>query len=561
MKRQLTSANSTRRALHGTSHYPFGPTTGWTFGNGLALRRSYDANGWPVAVEDGPLAGDSVGLALGYRFDAAGNLDRLRSGRANAPNAVVQSYAYDGLDRLTEVRDAQALLLEQYRYDPTGNRTSAGEWVSTGSDGGPGGGAPTYAFQTTPYTYAANSHRLLAVGSEPREYDAAGNLTQWGDPSAPGGPRRRFAYNDANRMSAVSTAAGTLATYGYNALGERVRRTVNGADTYAVYDHDGRWLGDFNANGQPERMAIWLDPGSGPGQALPVGVIVGSASQRRLYYLEADALGSVRAAIDPVRNVAVWRWDALGEAFGRDGIESDPDGDGQVFTLEMRFPGQRFDAETGFHYNLYRDYDPTTGRYVESDPIGLAGGVSTYGYAEQSPLMHDDPEGLIAGLVLRLGARYVLPRLGVNLGARVAARVAKRQAFRQAQAAHAARIAAQLSKRQSAARKGLCSQVARAGRVASNGGRAGKQARLRELARDPKLGRSDRGWIRQEMNSIERGQRSSIRNPPGKDLAHERGREAAKGYGYEYSNLQDRTLHRLQHKFDDFGRANVERIP
>jgi hypothetical protein len=90
-------------------------------------------------------------------------------------------------------------------------------------------------------------------------------------------------------------------------------------------------------------------------------------------------------------------------------------------------------------------------------------------------------------------------------------------------------------------------------------GRAGKQARLRELANDPKLGSADRGWIKQEINSIERGQRSSIRNPPGKDLAHERGREAAKGYDYRHSRLQDRDLHRLQHKYDDFGRANVER--
>jgi RHS repeat-associated protein len=90
-------------------------------------------------------------------------------------------------------------------------------------------------------------------------------------------------------------------------------------------------------------------------------------------------------------------------------------------------------------------------------------------------------------------------------------------------------------------------------------GRAGKQTRLRELANDDKLGSADRGWIKQEMNSIERGQRSSIRNPPGKDLAHERGREAAKGYDYSHSNLQDRDLHRLQHKYDDFGRANKER--
>ncbi|MDP3930236.1 MAG: polymorphic toxin type 8 domain-containing protein, partial [Bacteroidota bacterium] len=63
-------------------------------------------------------------------------------------------------------------------------------------------------------------------------------------------------------------------------------------------------------------------------------------------------------------------------------------------------------------------------------------------------------------------------------------------------------------------------------------GRSGKQEKLRELVSDPKLGKSDKGWIKQEMNQIDRGKRTNIRNPPGKDLAHERGREAAKGYSY-----------------------------
>ena len=89
-------------------------------------------------------------------------------------------------------------------------------------------------------------------------------------------------------------------------------------------------------------------------------------------------------------------------------------------------------------------------------------------------------------------------------------------------------------------------------------GRAGKQERLMELATDPKLGKSDKGWIKQEMNQIDRGKRTSIRNPPGKDLAHERGREAAKGCSYKHSNLQNRADHRTQHKYDNNGRANKE---
>jgi RHS repeat-associated protein len=62
----------------------------------------------------------------------------------------------------------------------------------------------------------------------------------------------------------------------------------------------------------------------------------------------------------------------------------------------LRFPGQQYDAATGVHYNYFRDYEAQTGRYVESDPIGLRGGVSTYGYALQNPLVLFDHDGLKA---------------------------------------------------------------------------------------------------------------------------------------------------------------------
>jgi RHS repeat-associated protein len=67
---------------------------------------------------------------------------------------------------------------------------------------------------------------------------------------------------------------------------------------------------------------------------------------------------------------------------------------GQTVIYNLRFPGQYYQAETGLNYNYFRDYDPATGRYIESDPIGLAGGsVSTYAYTDENPVNYSDPTG------------------------------------------------------------------------------------------------------------------------------------------------------------------------
>ncbi len=99
-------------------------------------------------------------------------------------------------------------------------------------------------------------------------------------------------------------------------------------------------------------------------------------------------------------------------------------------------------------------------------------------------------------------------------------------------------------------------------------GRLGKQPRLRELANDPKLSSADRGWIKQEINQINRGKRPNIRLPGssrkrtingrhyggqgGKVLAHRRGFEAKKGFSYKHSDLQDVNLHKLQHRHEGY---------
>jgi hypothetical protein len=87
-------------------------------------------------------------------------------------------------------------------------------------------------------------------------------------------------------------------------------------------------------------------------------------------------------------------------------------------------------------------------------------------------------------------------------------------------------------------------------------GRSGKQRRLRDLSEDETVSSAVRGWLKQEINAIKRGTRKTLRVPFGKNLVHPRGEEAAKGHGYERSQLNDVDLHKLQHKFDDKGRLN-----
>ena len=90
-------------------------------------------------------------------------------------------------------------------------------------------------------------------------------------------------------------------------------------------------------------------------------------------------------------------------------------------------------------------------------------------------------------------------------------------------------------------------------------GKQNKNQRLKSLLNDNKVSSANKGWIKQEMNEVAAGKKGHLRNPPGKDLAHERGRENAKGYGYEHAHLQNRKDHRSQHKLDNWGKKNKER--
>ena len=112
------------------------------------------------------------------------------------------------------------------------------------------------------------------------------------------------------------------------------------------------------------------------------------------YNVNVDHLNTPRLVANAAGQT-VWLWHQA-EPFGNNTVDEDPSGLG-AFELPLRFPGHYFEKETGLHQNGFRDYWSGHGRYIESDPIGLQGGINTYSYVESKPLWLIDPDGLQAG--------------------------------------------------------------------------------------------------------------------------------------------------------------------
>ena len=217
-------------------------------------------------------------------------------------------------------------------------------------------------------------------------YDGDGNrLTMSGAPGpAYAAPSLAITYNNRGRLSSV-TAGGVSTAYVYNALGERIAKLDPSGSTLFMYDEVGHLLGEFDGNGNLLEETLWMGD-------IPVATLRPNGSGGvSVYYIHADHLNSPRAITRPSDNEIVWRWDR--DPFGATQPQQNPGGLG-TFVYNLRLPGQYFDPETGLSYNYMRDFDAGTGRYVESDPVGLRAGVNTYVYAKGNPNSLVDPLGL-----------------------------------------------------------------------------------------------------------------------------------------------------------------------
>ena len=331
----------------GVSYLPFGMAAGWTQGNGASYRRTIDLDG-RIAGLALP-AGDNIALS----YDAASRI----TGRTETGFAA-ESFTYNTLDRLHVYASGAAT--HTYTYDANGNRT-----------GDATNATPPVSLA---YVYDPASNRLLDIGGSSKEsftYDATGNMLSYSAPFAD----YSFSYDARNRQTeAFVGAIGT--TWLINGLGQRISQVAAGAPQFFfVYDEAGHLIGKYDGGGNLLQETAWLGD-------LPVAVLQPAGR----FYIAPDHLGAPHQITD-ASGAAVWLWHP--DPFGK----GDPSG---TFSYDLRFPGQFFDQATRLHYNYFRDYDPRLGRYIESDPIGLAGGINTYAYVGGNPVNFVDPSGLQA---------------------------------------------------------------------------------------------------------------------------------------------------------------------
>jgi RHS repeat-associated protein len=343
------SLNGSTSILSGITYDPFGPITGWTWGNGTTASRGFDTDGKITQVDN------ANGVSLkNYAYDDA---FRITSVTDALDPMLSWSYGYDSLDRLNSA--SRSGFSQGWTYDANGNRlTETGTSPST-------------------YTNSTTSNRLNATtGSLARSYsyDNAGNTLSFGTAT--------FTYNNRGRMQTASNA-GTTAAYTYNALGQRIRRTASSLTTLYVYDEAGHLAGEYTAAGALVQETVWLGD-------IPVATLRPSgAGGVDLYYVHTDHLNTPSLVTDTANNIR-WRWDS--DPFGTTTPNQNPSGLG-TFEYNLRFPGQQYDSVVGLHYNYFRDYDPAVGRYVESDPIGIKGGLNTFAYTKSDPVRRFDRDG------------------------------------------------------------------------------------------------------------------------------------------------------------------------
>jgi RHS repeat-associated protein len=335
--------------------------------------------------------GKELELKQGNRTDTTGDISTTKN----------SNYIYDDEIRLSQTTiDVGGISdVEIYTLDGVANRIA-------------------HSKQSGAWIYDDNN-RLMQRGSGTcglinvvcYDYDAAGNQVK----KTEGVKITKFGYNATNQLVEVKDGADQLiARYGYDPLNRRIwkerYRDIDDAvlaqakRIYYLYADEGL-IAEANQeiSLNPDRsvsvnsdLAILAQYGLRPNAAFTTGVLFiktkNSNDQDIFAYYHHDHLNTPIQATDKQGNVV---WAANYEAFGKAQITT-PASTAEKPTImsNLGLPGQYYDQETGLNYNYNRNYDSLTGRYLQSDPIGLSGGINNYAYVDGNPIRFVDPTGL-----------------------------------------------------------------------------------------------------------------------------------------------------------------------
>jgi len=431
---------TSQSVVSNVAYQPFGAVVRFSFGNAQGYSRSYDLDGrvtgYTLGASSRTLSYDAASRLTGasapnaalnqsYGYD---NLNRLVSWVSASGS---QGYGYD----VAGNRTALSIGVNNYSYSyaPNSNRLTATS----------GPNAPRS------YSYDAAGN-IVADTARSFSYDARGRLIQASYGSAavsfqvnalgqrvsksPAGlPTVVFHYDARGRLIAESAAQGAVlkeyvwlddqpvALIDYDLDQDGVPDVLDNCITVSnpsQWDADGNGIGeicsgdlngdalvtladlqlltqavqglvpklpkyDLNGDGLVNATDLALlqqRMGLAPG---PSG-LKGQAPAPRLYFVYADQQNSPRSVVN-AKGVEVWRWDSA-DPFAGNGPNQDPDGDHIPLVVNLRFPGHYFDRETGLNYNLLRDFDPGTGRYIQPSSLGLRCGINLYSYAGDNPV-------------------------------------------------------------------------------------------------------------------------------------------------------------------------------
>jgi RHS repeat-associated protein len=353
--------------LDGAEHLAFaydgcGKELGRTLPGGATIETARDVMGWATARRiTSPAGRVTVEQSFQRREDGAMVLFRDRDRGAT-------EYVYDPVGALIE-RIPEKARAEVFRQDGAGAADDG-----TSPRFAPGG-------------------RLVERDGVRYVYDARGRLVEKRDAAS---QKWMFEWTAAGLLSSVKAADGSVTRYRYDCFARRVERKRSSADgsterTRWIWDredlvHEVRERAQKGRDPIVEERTYVDKPGSM--ELVAEGRRVGPSAEQKpeWRYVVSDSRWAPELLVDENGTIVE---DVRLTAFGA------PERPTPAGGTVARFAGHWLDEDTGLFYNRHRYYDPQIGRYVSPEPLGLAGGLSAYTYADQSPYELVDPNGLL----------------------------------------------------------------------------------------------------------------------------------------------------------------------